>query len=33
MKSDQIAEMLNSFEEVRYEHEGIECWSAKNITN
>ncbi|PWV48936.1 DNA damage-inducible protein D [Chitinophaga sp. S165] len=31
MKSDQIAEMLNKFEEIRYEHEGIECWSAREL--
>jgi DNA-damage-inducible protein D len=31
MKSDQIAEMLEKFEEIRYEQEGIECWSAREL--
>lgn len=31
MKSDLIAELFQKFEEICYLHEGIECWSAREL--
>ncbi len=31
MKSDQIAILIQKFEGIRYDYEGIECWSAREM--
>ncbi|SHM09059.1 DNA damage-inducible protein D [Chitinophaga sp. CF418] len=31
MKSDQIAELFEKFEGIRYDHGGVECWSAREL--
>jgi DNA-damage-inducible protein D len=31
MKSDLIAELFQKFEEICYLHEGVECWSAREL--
>lgn len=31
MKKDQIDELFNKFEDARYEREGIEYWSGRDL--
>ncbi len=31
MKKEQITELLQCFEEARYDHQGVECWSAREL--
>lgn len=32
MKSDEIQELFNSFESIAIEYEGVECWSARELS-